>query len=443
MNKLSIKYTPFAKSLSSFSGLNLFDDLVKKFEIKKLLGHELPRKKRRRGFSSWNKFYTGILGFVAGADCLDDLDWIGQDPLFLKLTKSPSSETMGKFLRSFHPRKVEVIRDILPVLALKMRLALEPQCYKIVFKMDSSDHQQYGKKSEGVAYGYKKFLCVNSQNLFDDKGLLYGFKLRSGNTHSCVDATELIYETFSKIPKDIKKYFVADSAYSTMEIYNSLITHNCSFVINLKSTSWKPLLAKNRKRMKWASTKLKFFDSKECQISSTIYSPTGLNEKKALRVVFIRTLNLDPTKENNHRYRYYAVVTDMSESEMSSEKVIKFYRRRSQVENNIRDIKNGMDFHHFPCGTLKANNVWGLIGVIAYNLMRFASFAVVPDKGCFVETTRKRIVAIAGEIVTSARYIEIRMMNYIYQEVMRIKQMMNSVKTVDANRLRPQSDFKT
>jgi len=47
---------------------------------------------------------------------------------------------------------------------------------------------------------------------------------------------------------------------------------------------------------------------------------------------------------------------------MSDEKILKFYRRRSQVENNI---KNGMDFHHFPCMKLKANNVWGLIGVIA------------------------------------------------------------------------------
>ena len=114
-----------------------------------------------------------------------------------------------------------------------------------------------------------------------------------------------------------------------------------------------------------------------------------------------------------------------------------------QVENNIKDIKNGMDFHHFPCGTLKANNVWGLMGVIAYNLMRFTSFAVVPDKGCFVETTRKRIVAIAGVVITHARSIEIRMMNYIHQEVQRVKAIMNSVKTVDANRLRPQRDFKT
>ena len=75
MNKLSINYTSFAKSLSSFSGLNLFDDLIHKFEIKNLLGHELPKKKRKRGFTSWNKFYAGILGFIAGIDCIDDFNW--------------------------------------------------------------------------------------------------------------------------------------------------------------------------------------------------------------------------------------------------------------------------------------------------------------------------------------------------------------------------------
>ncbi len=417
MNKLSIHYSPLAKSLSSFSGLNLFDDLIHKFEVKKLLGNELPLKKRKRGFSSLNKFYTGILGFIAGIDCLDDFDWYGSDPLFLKLTNSPSSETMGKFLRSFHPRKVENIRKFIPVLALKIRLVLEPSCHNIIFKMDSTDHQQYGLKSEGVTYGYRKELCLNSQNLFE--------------------------ETFSKIPKKIQKYFVADSAYSTMEIYNSLINHNCNFVINLKTNIWKPILKKNKNHIKWVNTKLRFFDSKDCQISSAIYPLTGLPDRKFLRVVFIRTKNLTPTKENNYPYKVYAVVTNMSDSEMSNEAVIKFYRKRSQVENNIKDIKNGMDFHHFPCGTLKANNVWGLMGVTAYNLMRFASFAVVPEKGCFVETTRKRIVAIAGEVITHARSVEIKMMNYVYKEVCRVKVIMNSVSTVDANRLRIQSDFKT
>jgi hypothetical protein len=443
MNKLSINFTPNAKSLSSISGIKLFDDLFHKFEIKQLVSPELPKKERKRGFSSWNKFYTGIMGLIAGCECLDDFDWYGNDPLFLKLTNSPSALTIGNFLRKFRLKEIERIRRIIPELALKVRLTLEPKCHKIIFKMDSSDHKQYGKKSEGVSFGYKKELCLNSQNLFDDKGLLYGFKLRSGNTHSSVDATELLYETFSKIPNKINKYFVADSAYSTMEIYSTLINHKCNFVINLKSNVWKSILTKNKKRMKWTKSKLRFFDSESCEISSALYPLKGLPNQSFLRVVFIRAENINPTKEDNFPYRYYAVVTDMSESEMSDENILKFYRRRSQVENNIKDLKNGFDFHHFPCMSLKANNVWGLMGVIAYNLMRYASFAVVPDRGCFIKTTRRKIVTIAGEVITHARSIEIKMMNYFYQEVCRVKAIMNSVITVDANRLKTQLAFKT
>ncbi|MGZ3790627.1 MAG: transposase [Bacteriovorax sp.] len=150
---------------------------------------------------------------------------------------------------------------------------------------------------------------------------------------------------------------------------------------------------------------------------------------------FIRTKNLTTKKEDKHPYHYYAVVTDISESEMSSEHILKFYRKRSPIENNIKDIKNGMDFHHIPCMSLKANNVWGIIGVIAYSLMKYASFAVAPNKGCFVKTTRKKIVSIAGEVITHARSIEIRIMSYIFKELEAIRKRMNFV-TVDANRLK-------
>lgn len=344
---------------------------------------------------------------------------------------------MGRFIKLFKPRKVELLQELLPILGLRIRKTLEPNVHKIIFTMDSSDHQQYGLKSEGVDFGYRKFRCLNSQNLFDDKGICYGFKLRKGNTYSAVDAPEMLYQAFSKIPKSIKKQFRADSAYSSSEIYNVCLNQNCNFVICLKENVWSSVLAKNRRHIKWQKTRLQFFDSDKCEIGSCLYPLKGLaGSKSFLRVVFIRTVRLNPTKEDKHPYHYYAVVTDMNESEVGHEHILKFYRKRSQVENNIKDIKNGLDFHHFPSMSLRGNNVWGLIGVIAYNLMRYTSFIVVPEKGCFIKTTRKRIVAIAGEVISHARSIEIKIMNYMYQEVCRIKAMINkSVIKVDAKSL--------
>jgi hypothetical protein len=414
MNKLSLNYTSNAKSISSFSGLKIFDDLFTKFDIKKFFGPFLPKKKRDSGHPSWDKFYTLILGFIAGFDCLDDFDFHGEDPLFLKLTNSPSSTTLGKFLRLFTLRSIEKIQSELPIYAFKIRLGLTPKVSQITLTMDASEHQQYGLKTEGVKYNYKKFLALSSQMIFDEKGLCYGFKLREGGTHSVVDGPEMLYRALSVIPKDFKKLFRADSAYSSMEMYNTCLNQNCNFIICLKENTWSSILKNNHGHFTWHKTKLQFFDSKNCETTSTLYYPKGLaGGKECLRVVFIRTKNLTPKKGDKHAYHYYSVVTDISENEMNNDKILKIYRKRSQVENNIKDLKNGMGFHHFPTMKMKANNVWGLAGIIAYNLMRFTSFQIAGEGGCFVQTTRKKIVLIAGEIITHARSIEIRLMNYI------------------------------
>lgn len=57
------------------------------------------------------------------------------------------------------------------------------------------------------------------------------------------------------------------------------------------------------------------------------------------------------------------------------------------------------------------------MGVIAYNLMRMTSFTLFPKTGCFVRTTRRRIVTVAGEVIKHARSVEIRMMNYLAKEI--------------------------
>ena len=58
----------------------------------------------------------------------------------------------------------------------------------------------------------------------------------------------------------------------------------------------------------------------------------------------------------------------------------------------------------------------------------------MPHKGCFIKSTRKKLVTIAGEVISHARSIEIRVMNYFFKEVETIRKRMNFV-IVDANRL--------
>ncbi|MFK7873241.1 MAG: transposase, partial [Oligoflexales bacterium] len=46
-------------------------------------------------------------------------------------------------------------------------------------------------------------------------------------------------------------------------------------------------------------------------------------------------------------------------------------RKRGHCENFIRELKNGLDLHHYPCQKLNANRAYGSIAAISYNLMRF------------------------------------------------------------------------
>ena len=180
MSKLSLNYTRSAKTLTSFSWLNIFSDLFHKYELQTVSSKILPLKKRKSGWKSSEKLFCGVMGFIAGAQCLDDFDWLGNDPLFREITDAPSSVTMEKFLRQFSPRQIEQLRNTLPAQAMRQRLWLEPKLHKIVFRMDATTHEQYANKMEGVEWNYKKIKCLSSQMLFDDKGLCHGFNLRAG-----------------------------------------------------------------------------------------------------------------------------------------------------------------------------------------------------------------------------------------------------------------------
>jgi hypothetical protein len=183
---------------------------------------------------------------------------------------------------------------------------------------------------------------------------------------------------------------------------------------------------------------VKFFDSNKCEIGSCLYPLKGLAEKRShLRVVFIRAKKKKMEAGDNHPYHYYAIVTDLSSAEMNNEHVIRFYRKRAIVENNIKDLKQGMDFYHFPFQSLNANNVWGLMGIIAYNLMRLVSFTISMN-GCYVKTVRKKVVMIAAELIKHARYLEIRFMDYLAREVERLKMILRGLYfEIDKDRLRP------
>lgn len=420
-NNIAIEAT--RKDLSAYSGAFFFLELIRRFNLEGELGSILPRKKNKRGLLPKEQFITGMMSAICGSDCIYDIETLNKDPLFSQLNAdSMSSSTFYRFLGQFDQKYIERLEDLLPELALKIRKKLAPKKKSITITMDATDHQQWGQYTEGVEWNYKNKRCLDSQNAFDEYGLSYGFKLRKGATHTSVDAVEMIGKIFRKVPKNLKRYFLADSGYSNLATFNELLNNNVQFAICLKENVWSPLLDKWEFKMGWKKTKLPFFGSTKCQIGSCFYPIKGLAGRSYLRVVFIRAAKKNRTREDKRHYDYYAIATNIADSEMKDEKIINFYRERSNAENFIKDLKYGMDFLHFPCQKLNKNRAWGFIGIFAYNLMRFASFILYPQTGCFLKRVRQKMVSLACEVRKGQRKLRLRFSEPIYREVEKLRE---------------------
>jgi hypothetical protein len=137
-------------------------------------------------------------------------------------------------------------------------------------------------------------------------------------------------------------------------------------------------------------------------------------------------------------YDYYAVVTnfplDLSVERMndkhsnkkikrySLQEVMEFHQKRGAMENFIREEKYGYDLKHFPCLKMSANRAYGLLSMVAHNLLRWVSVMMRPERPHFSKKLRKRFVFHAGKVVKTARQTFLQIVEGGYREVMRLRE---------------------
>ena len=405
------------KALSANGGLIFLNQLIEQLDLETKLSNFLPVKKKERGITSFTKFKSGLMSFASGSDCIDDLNELREEALFKELCLGGiSARAMGDFLRSFSSMSLENLGNELSDIALNLRMRTHPDDLDFILTMDSTPHEQTGQKMEGVKWNYKNLWCLDSQNAYDQFGYSYGFELRPGNTFSAEGSEVMIRKIFKKIPKNMKRYFRADSAYGRVSVYNELINANVNFAIVLRENLGRHVrkMLLNQHSMKWLKTRTIFFDSNECETACGLYPIKDLaGGKRYLRVIFIRAkkkgVQLSLLDNLEDGYEYYSIITNMDRSEKSDEEIIEFYRGRANAENFIREQKNGYDFHHFPCKKLSANKAYGLIGTIAYNMMRNLSFYLVKG-GCFAKKIRNKLIKLPCLVVRHARRLTVRLM---------------------------------
>ena len=355
---MNIKVSSTNQVLSSCGGLVLLKKLCQGMGVFSKVADIIP-KTEKKNKSNLDKFAQILYGFHVGADSLDDLGLLAMDEGFNSIcdNKVFTAKTCGNFLRSFSNLHCKQLNTVLSKSAFEMRSKFQsknPDTFTMDF--DSTPNRQYAKKMEGVEVNYKGTLCLDTLQAFDEHGFHYSTIVRPGATYSSNGVEEMVHGIFSQMPKTkefkkTRKYARGDSAFCNFRFFSSCSVKNVGFLVCMKKNIGNPHIKNVRH---WKSTKLnqkdriKFNDGRECEIGQTLFYPEKY--PRTVKIVMIRAVKKGregSILKTDEDYDYYMWATDIGEHEMSNEELIKFYRKRGQAENLIKEMKYGYDLKHY------------------------------------------------------------------------------------------------
>ena len=180
-----LKYGEIDDTLTSAGGLPAMLELFSKDPLFQEFEKCLPLREGNNTYGTERIALLIWLGFLRGYDCIEDLAHFEFDPgVMQKFGEIIKPRAIGNYLRDFSEEKNESLNEFLRAYAKKSRERIGADT-SLIIDVDSTSHEQRGKKIEGVCYNYKNQFCLDSIVAFDDLGFCHGMKLRPGNTFSC------------------------------------------------------------------------------------------------------------------------------------------------------------------------------------------------------------------------------------------------------------------
>src|SRR3954471_1815193 len=191
------------------------------------------------------QFRQSVFGRLAGYEDVNDADRLAHDPAMLWIVggraatvQAASTSQMGRF-------ETEVLTQgatlaALPDLSgpwIAVVHARRP-VRGIVLAMDSSVSPTFGEQ-EGTAYnGHFSCACYHPLFVFNQFGDLERCALRPGNVHSAEGWRDVLEPVVARYRTTMKRrYFRADAAFASPEIYEFLEAEGYAYVIRLPANA--------------------------------------------------------------------------------------------------------------------------------------------------------------------------------------------------------------
>lgn len=412
----NIKITFDGGELSSDGGMLLIKEFLYKLKIPQLIERlfkpvdtrELPLH------SNASLLLQVICQIIAGFFRDDCADKIRKDPVMAETVGKDvlaSQPTISRFfdrLRKQTITQMEAIHKELRKIAYSICMPSE-----VLFDLDttllptSGKQQGAGYNAHYQANGFHPQLCFDGFT-----GDLLKAELREGSDYCCKGIAEFMEPLLKEYRENypgIKLYGRGDSGYATPELYNIFEKYQVTYVIRLKEN---PTLMKKAENLR---DEMEAIIKKDCLSYAAVYGEfmyqAGSWDKPRRVVCKVQK------PQDKLTYDFMFIVTNDMDS--SPEEVIKHYCARGNMENYIKECKNGFDFRTVSSLFMVTNANRLQIHMLAYNIFNLFKRLTLPDdmKKSQADTVRRKLLKAAAKIVHTGRYTIFRIASsFCYQE---------------------------
>jgi hypothetical protein len=346
-----------------------------------------------------------VFGRLAGYEDVNDADRLGRDPAMRWVVggravtqNAASTSQMGRF-------ETEVLTEEANLSALADlsgrwidQVHARRPVKGIVLDMDSSVSPTFGEQ-EGTAYnGHFGCTCYHPLFVFNQFGDLERCTLRPGNVHSAEGWRDVLEPVVARYRTTMKRrYFRADAAFASPEVYAFLEAEDYGYVIRLPGNA---VLQRRIAHLLTRPVGRPPHEVRRFYASFRYQAQTWSHPRRVVAKVEWHPGELYP--------RVGFLVTNLARP---PERVVVFYNQRGTAEQWIREGKNAAKWTRLSCRSMRANAVRLQLHALAYNLANFLRALVLPDEieRWSLTSLREKVVKIGAKVITHARYTVFQM----------------------------------
>lgn len=420
---LPFKLERTREEITGRSGLSLYAEFMKAMCIKSLVDRHMPAPGSGNSFEAIDYIEPLSMMLYGGGQTIEDIREIREDTGLREITgfkKIPSSSAIGDWLKRIGERGgIKGMEGVNREIARKVIGRDTRESYTLI--VDPTIIESEKREAMMTYLGFKGYRPVIAT--LKEIDLIIAHEFREGNNNG--GRVEILKKVFENMPEDKKiKEVLLDAEYYTNEVMEYLNLKGVLYAIACDKDEAVMREIKAITEGNWKPYKTKGGDETDREIAETVHTTNKGKESFRLIVIRWKERQGELFKDEDS---YHVIATTMNDK--SPEEVVWKYNGRANIENHIKELKNGFGMEYLPSGDFKANSVHFGIGVMTYNLFIAQRLFVMPEdwrkrtinsiRWLFVETpgkliehSRRLILKIAASIEKYRIYLEMRKKTY-------------------------------